>query len=105
MPGRHDENQFIQKACGQALLAAPDGVAADDAEVQLSVLHALLDNLRVGDLELELDAGVSRAERGDESRHHVQSRRGARADRSGAVTHSVELPDRSTSTVACYTRP
>ena len=45
MPGGDNEDQFVEQSGSQALLAASDGVAADDAEVQLTFLHALLDDL------------------------------------------------------------
>src|SRR5262245_25292006 len=94
MPRRDDDDQLIENPRGQTLLTGPDGVPSDDAEIELSPLHAILDDLRVRDLELDLNPGVSRPERRDDRWHHVESGRSARPDEQRSVAQTVELGDR-----------
>src|SRR5437867_8576284 len=66
----------------------------DDAKIELAFLHSPLDDLRVGDLKLQLHAGVPGPERRDDRRHHVEPGRRARTDQERAVGQAIEIRKR-----------
>lgn len=66
----------------------------DDAEIELAVLHSPLDDLRVGDLELQRHAGVLGSERRDDPGHHVEPRSRAGTDQERAVSEPIQIRER-----------
>jgi hypothetical protein len=91
--GRNDEHQLVQQARSQAFLALPERMATHDPEIHLVRPDALLDEGRVGDLELELDPGIARPESGKDAREHVDAGRRARPDDERAAPEPAQLAD------------
>src|SRR5438093_928664 len=92
--GRDDEDELIENSSRQALFTRGHGMPTDDAKIELAFLHSPLDDLRVGDLKLQLHAGVPGPERRDDRRHHVEPGRRARADQERAVGKPIESSER-----------
>jgi len=66
--GRNDQHQLVQQARRQAFLTLPERMATHDPEIHLIRPDTLLDEGRVGDLELELDPGVAGPESSEDAR-------------------------------------
>lgn len=92
--GGDDQDELVQHSGRQAFLARADGMPADDAEIELAFPDAILDHLRVGDLELQVYAGILGAKRGDDAGHDVETGGRAGADQERAVCEAVEVGER-----------
>jgi len=71
MARSHDQDQFVQHAAGQTLLARSERVSAHHAEVQLVGAHLLLDHARVGDAQVDRDRRLLALEGAHEGGHEV----------------------------------
>jgi hypothetical protein len=79
----HHEPQLVGKPRVQAGRSRTGLVAADETQVQLARPHQAFDAFGVAEPQGELDARVLLAECPEQSGQHVNTRRGAGADREG----------------------
>src|SRR2546427_6529700 len=91
---RDDEHQLIKHPCGQTFLARANAMSSHDAEIEFALSDPLLDNLRIGNLELQIYAGIPCAKRGDDTGHHIEPWCRAGADQERPVSQTIELRDR-----------
>jgi len=61
--GGCDKDELVEHSSRQTLFARSHGMPTDDAKIELAFLRSPLDDLRVGDLKLQLHAGVPGPER------------------------------------------
>jgi len=92
--GWDDEDELIEHSSRQALFTRSDGMPTDDAKIELAFFHSPLDDLRIGDLELQLHAGVPGPERRDNRGHHVEPGRRAGPDQERAVSQAIQISQR-----------
>lgn len=92
--GRDDEDELIGHSSSQTLFPGGHGMPTDDAKIELAFLHAPFDDLRVGDLELQLHAGIFGSERRNDPGHHVEARSRAGADQERPVSQPIQVGER-----------
>jgi hypothetical protein len=94
MARRDHKPQLVGKPRVQAGRSRTGLVAADETQVQLARPHQAFDAFGVAEPQGELDARVLLAECPEQSGQHVNTRRGAGADREGPPLESLQILDR-----------
>ena len=93
MPRRHDEHEFVEEPGGDALLAEPERMSSDDAEVHGVPANLLLDEGGVAEPQAEYDSWVFALESRNDAWEHVDPRRRAGANDQRAALEPAEIGD------------